>query len=97
MPKRKRKVPASIKAHILEVKRKHDVAIQLIDSGIVDSKLRDALRDAGLSFELVLHFLTNLKLYQTRRVWKEIIHNDYERMLDHYSVLFNPEELIMLQ
>ena len=97
MPRRKRKVPASVKAHILEVKRKHDVAIRLIDSGIVDTKLRDALKDAGCSYELVLHFLTDLKLYRTRRVWIQMLHDDFKRMLDHYAVLFNPDELITLE
>jgi hypothetical protein len=86
----KRKMPDSVRMHIAAVRVKHRAAIKLIDGKIADEKLRTALKEAGVSHVLVEQLTINsLRTARSRKMWRQVVYDDFMRMLTHYAVEYD--------
>lgn len=93
MPK-KRKVPKHVREYILKMDGHRKEAVRLIRTGIVDTKLRKAIRAVGVSHAAIEAFLDKTNDARLKRIWIQIVNDEFEMILEHYKIEFDALELI---
>jgi|GEM_PF-6381479 len=87
-PAKKPPLPADIRDFLRDMESKCTEANRLIWSGIVDKKLKDALKDAGLTHETIA-LLGTLKSRSTRMKWEGVVKANYAQAVALYARAFD--------